>query len=191
MTTAVFVGDSLTVGALGVTSAQTFPNIMAPLMGWTIAGLTGVAGGGTYANDVLLDAIPGVAGYGADVVCVAAGTNDQTDVGFAAMCTEFWTALRAAMPTTTFYSIGVHLLDLYTGTNVKRDAIIAASRGVGATWVDWAPWEANIDLLLDGLHPSVAGHLYLGYRLAYELGQDRFASLSSEAGLPFLVEVPA
>ena len=177
-TTAVFLGDSYTVGLGGTGYVQD----TAEELGWIVlpSGQSGtgyVAAGiedwmSPYGDrvDVVVQARP-------DVVLVQGSTNDVgrpvADVRAAAQ--SLYRELSHRLPEAEIVVLGPTAPPVVDGTAVRavRDALRAAAEDAGVRFVDpiaggWLqPTEASYG---DGLHPNDAGYLELVDRLAAELG---------------------
>jgi lysophospholipase L1-like esterase len=212
MTTAYFMADSI-----GYAGSLPYPTVLSTRMGWTptvdAIGGTGFlmsAGAGT----TFRERVPACIAAAPDIVIVQAGTND-TWYTIAALTTEiglFFAALRAGLPTAMVYAIAPWTHGT-AGIGTSRldigRAIAATALGVGGGYIDWLsdPWitgtgyvgneqgDGNADTFIgaDGVHPTSAGAIYVGGRLADTLAGVRHLILSggnllTEAGLPMFLE---
>jgi lysophospholipase L1-like esterase len=175
---AVFLGTSVTTGG--------FPTYTASRLGWTVVN-QGVGGSGYARAPTFRSRIATVTAANPDVIVIEGGINDVPEVGvsLAALTAEvplFFAALRAAHPTIPIYVLspqrtGRVLTDIVAAMAVIRAGALAYSCTYVLDWMYWitgtgnvaAPTgDGNADLYInaDGIHPSAAGTVFLGDKLA-------------------------
>lgn len=194
MTTAVFLGDSITAG-YGVTTG--FPATLSAGTGWTpileaIPGTGYLAGHAT--SQAFEDRVAAVLAHSPDVIVMAGGTND---VNFPAGEEAIYTALVAdqvEIILTAFAAVDmVYVLAPFNGIALPAPyvnpgrvrpfgaAIAAVAVAYSRPYVDLLnpPWltgsgtvaaptgDGNCDIYMsaDGLHPSQAGQDYIAAQL--------------------------
>jgi lysophospholipase L1-like esterase len=177
---ALFVGDSYTAGALGITSNQTFPQLTCNAIG-LICNLDGEGSTGYQADGHKLsrrftpyrDRLAGdVQNYEADLVIVSGGRNDIGAPGSEYQAAHrYFQAVKAAYP----HARLVVVEPFWTSKNPPllvrrlRADVRRAAHAVGALYLPTNGWLTKGSVAGDGVHPNLAGHRQLAERLATSL----------------------
>jgi lysophospholipase L1-like esterase len=192
-TRALFLGDSFTAGSNTTKTAYAYPFVVGQELGWDDIWFSGESGTGylaagsgggrtTFRGRVSTDIAP----YAPDVVVVYGGTNDtgSTPANVQAEAQLLYAAILAALPNVDLYVVGVQYPS--GAADATRDAIdaalqaaVTATPGVkgyisAKTWftgtgrVGATTGSGNSDIFTssDALHPTDAGHGYIGRRIA-------------------------
>lgn len=168
--TAVFIGDSYTVGS-GLPEADVLSErwsaVVSEQMGWDERnygyGGTGYTTGGPKGGDVYADRIDSIVEEAPEVVVVSGGINDLDPSLYADAVNAFYDSLRARFPNADIIAVEpfwvadnypTNLDDLAT---VVRDAVEAIDGQyvdeVGHVLVGHPEWVSD-----DALHPNAAGY---------------------------------
>lgn len=187
-----FLGDSFTVGANATLSTDGYQYTVAELLGWEplSGGEAGTgysnpgSGGGrdTFLNRIATDVVP----QNPEGVVIYGGTNDSA-TGLQAAATATYAALASGLPNVPVYVFGCQYPSgAADATRDTKDAAIAAAAAAASnvkrftsvkTWftgtgkVGATTGSGNSDLYTssDGLHPSTAGHYYIGPRMSQSI----------------------
>lgn len=147
----------------------------------TAAGGTGFINPGSYAK--YLDRLPDVTAITPDIVIATGTLNDgaYTDVQVADAAEAYITAARAALPKALVVLTGTLYAATPTTTFVAHQAALKARAAtIGVPYIDPSTWftgtgtnvaptgDGNADYYRasDTVHPSPAGQIYLGQRMA-------------------------
>lgn len=191
MTTAYFIGTSLTLGydeswvANGNAGSHAYPLAMGARMGWTpiVDGVGGSGYIGIIPYPTFASRLASLIAANPDVVVVEGGVNDFPDLSPATLsavmvaATTFLSSVRAALPNVKLY---------VTASESRNDAFVAAMTtlvdSLGGVFVDWKGWltgtgnitypagDGNQDAyIFEYPHPSVAGYRYVGTRFAFAI----------------------
>jgi lysophospholipase L1-like esterase len=178
--TALFVGDSYTAGALGITSLETFPGQTCNALGLTCnldgEGSTGYQSDGhklsrrfsPYQGRLKDDAKL----YEADLVVVSGGRNDIGEPGseFVAARTYF-RSVRQAYPKARLVVVEPFWTSRTPPVLVRRlrADVRRAAHSVGAVYLPSNGWLKKGSVAYDGVHPNREGHRQLAERLTTAL----------------------
>lgn len=191
----VFIGDSITEGAVATANNRTWVMQASFRLGIGDPVISAVGGSGYVQrnpadtgynfNDRLNDAVRAFDSKAPDAVVVAGGINDcmferipSAQVGAAAR--TYFTALRSALPGTPIFVVGPWTdwnnpgADNYeTALGPCRNAIFGAGEGIAGLYtIDTTNWVtlANRDTIFNGYtfgpHPIDGGHAYYGQKVA-------------------------
>lgn len=177
---ALFVGDSYTAGAEGVTSRNTFACKTAEELGWICnldaQGSTGYVSDGHILSKLnkpypaRLEATADT--YRADWIIVSGGLNDGWQaVAQAKAARAYFRALHAAYPKARLVVLSPFWVDSNPPANIihSRRGIKAAAEASDADWIDTAGWLTPDDIAPDHIHPTARGHEVLAEHLVSEL----------------------
>ena len=197
MTTAAFLGDSITDGTGAVTKPQFFGAATGARLGWTVfqAGYAGETflSLAAHVPQMVLSCIASTMRT-PDVVVVQAGSNDvgsgATPAAIAANAVSLLTTIRAGLPAATLYVLGIFWHEAPAAAYIAADAAVRAAvtpyaRFLGPMADGWIADGNKGIYIWDGIHPTQAGHDYLGTRLASVIlygSTPTFASFATEAG---------
>ncbi|GEK79683.1 SGNH/GDSL hydrolase family protein [Agrococcus baldri] len=180
--TAVFIGDSYTVGSGTRLVGRGFPGILGTFREWEVTNL-GIAGTGYATNrDELwcpaggcLDyagVIPQAVEHDPDIVVVSGGRNDlamNTVDDIEPFVVDFYTQLREALPDARIIVTSPIWDDPPPprGLLELSDVVEREANRVGAEYLDLGdPLEGRPDLIAsDGLHPNEAGLQIIAERI--------------------------
>lgn len=194
MTTAVFLGDSVTNGSGANSGATFYGAAMGARLGWTVTpkGVSSCGyihgGANNYASRVAADVIA----LAPDVVVVQGSVNDSDSSGAAiqAAATALYATIRAGLPNALIYVVGLWLwaTDSTAAYIAGTAAMAAACATAGIKYIDpytlgWVTGtghagpspalagNGNADVYVYDTvpHPTQAGHDYLGTRLAFAI----------------------
>lgn len=191
----VFIGDSITEGAVSTMADMAWPMQAAYRLGIPNSIVSGVGGSGylkRYPSDTgynfrdrIDDVLTAVDGGPPDAVIIAGGINDCSvapggpysadEVGSAAL--TYFRELRSGAPDMPIFVLGpftdYNHPDYSQTLTTCRDAIFLAASQVSETHtIDVSDWvtSANRDIIFDGTnngpHPINAGHAIYGQRAA-------------------------
>jgi lysophospholipase L1-like esterase len=172
----LFVGDSYTAGALGITTAQTFPRQTCLTLGLTCnldaEGSTGYQADGRkldrsfrpYAGRLSDDKML----YEADLVVISGGRNDVGSPGdeFRAVRT-YLQRVRAAYPHAKLVVLEPFWTKRHAPQPITaiRRAVEQAASQLGASYLPTDGWLTKAGVAGDGVHPNREGHRQIAVRL--------------------------
>lgn len=137
---AIFVGDSITAGAIGNNiPSLDYPSQVGKFLGWNDVWNEGVGGTGYIASSggtqfSFLGRITDVTNYSPDIIIVMGGTNDSGNSAtvITAAVLTYLQALRAALPYTPIVVTGIANSQSANATNINAEnAILAAFTAFG------------------------------------------------------------
>ena len=178
--TALFVGDSYTAGALGITPYQTFPRLTCNAIGLT-CNLDGEGSTGYQADGHTLsrrfrpyaDRLAGdVASYEADLVIVSGGRNDIGAPGSEYQAARgYFQAVRQAYPHARLVVVEPFWTSKTPPLTVRRlrSDVRRAAHASGAIYLPTNGWLKQGSVAADGVHPNREGHRQLAERLTTSL----------------------
>ncbi len=188
---AVVLGDEWTAGYGADGGFVGFASFLGALMGWDCwpsgLGGTGYLAPGASGVTLRQRAQSDVIAYNPEVVVVAGGVYDQAyaPADLASEAAALYSALQSALPTARIVVVGPWSAGTPASSSVLsvRDTLSAQAASAGLQFVDPTGWvtgtgnagsapvsgNASYYTSADGVHPTQAGHEYLGHRLASEL----------------------
>ncbi len=188
---AVVLGDEWTAGAGADARFTNYVSFLGALLGWDCwpSGLasTGYLAPGTANVTFRQRAQSDVIAYNPEIVLIAGGINDQrfSASALGAEAAALYSQLQNGLPNTRIVVIGPWSAGTPASSLVLsvRDTLSAQAASAGLQFVDPTGWvtgtgnagsapvsgNASYYTSADGVHPTQAGHEYLGHRLASEL----------------------
>jgi len=178
----VVLGDSYTQGSLANSYLTGFARVVGEVMGWDVwasgIGGTGYTVAPTIRSRLATDLYPAAPDY----VVLAAGHNDTGSTGTVqAEVEQIIDGIRTNLPAAKIFVVGPLYERGYAGSGPIFDiraALLAACASRGLTLIDaygesWVTGQKTVtagnsaDFISgDNVHPSEAGHSYIGQRLA-------------------------